>query len=66
MEMMQATKPTPIDLTEYVKHSLGCDARKFHLNSMDDNSVNSYGECDCGLHALLDALGLRKANKDYY
>ena len=62
---MKATKPTPIDLVEYVTHGMRCTARTFYRTT-NDGEKNTYGECDCGLHALLDALGVRKENNYYY
>ena len=54
---MRRTKPTPIDLAEYVVHTIDCESRYFY---MKDGKVveDSFGECNCGLNELLESLGL--------
>jgi hypothetical protein len=65
---MRNVKPTPIDLAEYAVHDRDCDARMFYVKCDPDDptdmTVNCYGECDCGLNDLLDALGLRYKDGD--
>ena len=63
---MENTKPTPIDLEKYVTHTKKCNARMFYMKN-DKVVEDSFGKCDCGLHELLDALGLRKRKQmEYY
>ena len=63
---MNTNKSTPIDLADYAKHTIDCDARYFYIKN-DKVDEDSYGECNCGLFDLLDALGLRKKDmQEYY
>ena len=67
MDKMNNVKPTLIDLEKYVVHTKNCGARVFYHYAEAMGRKNVYGECDCGLHDLLDALGIRKRKlMEYY